>query len=136
MHKDLLEIFEILEHSFLPKHFQKSICSGVSSPMDCRLWSYKFIKRKLSYIRFWCSYFKTPLWNHKWWSLVEIYALDNILVFWLKSKSTRDSFLKFLEMKLPSKKRLWWIPILAATYSISKSRIVQRRCPSAYCEKC
>ena len=48
LHKDLFEIFKILEHSFLPKHFQKSICSGVSSPVGCRLWSYKFIKRRLS----------------------------------------------------------------------------------------
>ena len=32
--------------------FKKGICSGVSSPVGCRLWSYKFIKKKLSYIRF------------------------------------------------------------------------------------
>ena len=46
------EIFEILEHCLHPKQFQKSICSRVSSPVGCRLLSYKFIKRKLSYIRF------------------------------------------------------------------------------------
>ena len=51
-HKDLFEIFEILEHSFFPKHFQNSICSRVSNPVGCRLWSYKFIKTKLSYVRF------------------------------------------------------------------------------------
>ena len=52
LHKDLFEILEILEHSFFPKHFQKSICGGVFSPVGCRLWLYKFIKKKLSYIRF------------------------------------------------------------------------------------
>ena len=50
--KDIFEIFEIIEHSFLPKHYQKSIGGGVSSPVCCKLWSYKFIKRKLSYTRF------------------------------------------------------------------------------------
>ena len=141
MHKDLLEIFEILEHSFLPKHFQKSICSGVFSPMDCRLWSYKFIKRKLSYTRFsgkfpsfWCSFFKTLSWKHLWWSWQ--FRLSTKFLSSLKSNSTRNSFLTFLEMKLSSKKRLWMIPIVVATYNISKSRMVQRRCPSAYCGKC
>ena len=129
MHKDLFEIFDILEHSFLPKHFQKSICSGVSSPVDRRLWSYKFIKRKLSYIRFsrkcpsfWCSYFKTLSWKHLQWSWQ--FRLLTKFLFSLKSNSTRDRFLIFLGMKLSSKKRLWRIPILVATYNISKSRIV------------
>ena len=74
------EIFEILGHSFLPKHFQKSIYNGVSSPVGCRLGSYKFMKRNLPYIclflekfqNSWCSYFKTPSWKHLWWSVVEI----------------------------------------------------------------
>ena len=50
LNRNLFEIFEILEHSFLPEHFRKS--SRVSSPVGCQLWSYKFIKTKLSYIRF------------------------------------------------------------------------------------
>ena len=51
LHKVLFEIFEILEHPFLFKHFQKSISSGVRS-VGYRVWSYKFNKRKLSYIQF------------------------------------------------------------------------------------
>ena len=53
----------------------------------------------------------------------------------LKSHSTRESFLKFLDVKLSPQKNLSWIPILLATCNISKNRLVHRCCPSGYCEK-
>ena len=37
LRKGLFETLKILENLFLSKHFQKSICSGVSSPVGCRL---------------------------------------------------------------------------------------------------
>ena len=39
-------------------------------------------------------------------------------------------------MELPTQKSsMWWITILAASYNISKNRLVHRRRPSSYCEK-
>ena len=84
--------------------------------------------------KFLVQLFQTLSWKHLWWSW-QFRLLTKFLSL-LKNDSTRDSFLTFLEMKLSSKKRLWMIPILVATYNISKSRMVQRRCPSAYCGKC
>ena len=52
LYKGLFEIFEILEHPFLSKDIRKSIYSGLFSPAGCILYSCKFIKRKLPYIRF------------------------------------------------------------------------------------
>ena len=101
-----------------------------------RLYSYNFIKRELHYIffltifqSFRCSYFKIPSLNHMWWSLVEFWT-----VHLYKNYSSRDNFLKFLEVKLSPLKNLWWITFLVATCNICKNRLVDRRCLSGYCE--
>ena len=39
-----------------------------------------------------------------------------LLIIILKSDSTRDNFLKFLEVKLSPQKSMWWIPILVAVF--------------------
>ena len=56
--------------------------------------------------------------------------------FILKSNSTRYNYLTFLVVKLSPQKILWWILILVANCNICKDRLVQRRFPSGYCEKC
>ena len=53
----------------------------------------------------------------------------------LKNESTREIFLKFLEVKLSPQKILWLNPISVATCNICKNRLVHRRCPSGFCKK-
>ena len=59
--------------------------------------------------------------------LYSIFYIDYILVFQLESDSTRDNFLKTLEMRLFSQKCQKWIPILAVTSNISKNRLIYKR---------
>ena len=60
---------------------------------------------------FWCfvklfqsSYFKKPWWNHMYMDLVEFWAADYNPLFWLKSESSRDKFLRFCRLDYSDKK--------------------------------
>ena len=61
------------------------------------------------------------------------YRLESCVL--IRNDPTRSNFLVPLELRLSPQKCLCWIPILAATYNISKDRLVHERCPSGYCEK-
>ena len=143
MHIDIFETFEILEHSLLPMPSQKSVCSGVSSPVDCRLWSYKFIKRKLSYIRFSWKFLKflVQLFQNTLMK-TSVMKFSTNLGCWqysfalIKKWLPQRQFLEVFRDEIFLKETFVMFPILVATFTISKSRIVQKRCPSAYCGKC
>ena len=62
-----------------------------------------------------------------------IFFSDNFPKFSLQLY--QNNLIKSSVMKLSQLKNLWWIPILVATCSICKNRLVYRRCLSGYCEK-
>ena len=108
-------------------------CSPV---VGCRLYSCNCVKRELHCIWFSDNFpkFSAELFqNALMRSWVVVCRLYSCLT--LKSDSTSDNFLKFLEVRLSPPKSLWWIPILVAICNICKNRFVHRRCSSGYCKR-
>ena len=92
-------------------HFRKDSFGIFKILKNCRLFSCSSNKMELHYIFF----------------------SDNFPKFSLQLY--QNNLIKSSVMKLSQLKNLWWIPILVATYSICKNRLVYRRCLSGYCEK-
>ena len=67
------------------------------------------------------SNFKTPSWEHLWWSLEEFWVVDYSSVFFLKCDFARDYFFNILEMGFIPTKKVWQIPVLVSTYNISQT---------------
>ena len=106
---DFFGIFEVLEHPFLSEHLQ-NVSVQCSPGVDCRLYSCDCIKWKLDYIRFSDSFpkfsaqlFQNALIKSSVTQFSRVMVCRLYLCLILKSDSTSNNFLKFLEVKLSPK---------------------------------
>ena len=140
--KDFFYNFKILEHPFLSEHFQNVSISSVvrQQVVDC-ICATLLKKNSTTYVfltifqSFLAQLFQNIFMRSSVTELSRVLGcrLQSCLV--LKSDSTRDNFLKLLEVELSPQKSLGWIPILVATSNIYKKRLARRRCLSGYYEK-
>ena len=127
---------------FFPDNFQKSFCSGVFGPVvDCS--SAISLKGNFSISNLQCfSKIPVQLFQNilmeisvmKFRGLLVCRLYSPVMLLKINPPETPQKFLKDFRDKVISPKSLRWIPILVATYNISRDKLVQRRFPSGYCE--
>ena len=137
-----LEFSKFQKIVFFRDNFQKSICSGVFGPVvdyspAISLKGNSSISNLQCFSKIPLQLFQNILMEismMKFRGLLVCRLYSPVFLLKINPPETPQKFLKNFGDKVVSPKSPRWIPILVATYNISKDKLVQGRFPSGYCE--